>query len=323
MVVSSPLNQPLKVVDSTTPNILSEEGFVPVSSGPSPLVSPLEHESASGFLDTSLKPEGPVLDLEPESNTFFAVADSVMGLSEVGSEVFPEVQRDWLDPVITGPIFLAPQPNSVESLAPNSVKLSSLATVNTVIGPISFGVYHTWGISLGDNEDSPMDVFPPLDVEYRPLSVTQALSIFQSSPSSPVVDDLAPTLDETHKSQSVKKTQYTTSAYEGFLWRGFLKSRLSRSRGCSSPLVPHLQQLSEVSSAQVSDQERFVVDPQLSTANVASPSYLGCSSSYIPPDDKDGVSNGEEVGDSSLEFTDAIEEDLLRIVKLGCPRTKL
>jgi hypothetical protein len=51
-------------------------------------------------------------------------------------------------------------------------------------------------------------------VEYRPLCVTQAQSIFQSSPSSPVVNDLAPAMD---KSQSVKKTQYTTSAYGGFL----------------------------------------------------------------------------------------------------------
>jgi hypothetical protein len=53
--------------------------------------------------------------------------------------------------------------------------------------------------------------------------------------------------------------------------RGFLKSRPSRFRGCSSPPVPHLQP-PEVSSAQVSDQEGFVIDPQLSAAKVASPS---------------------------------------------------
>jgi hypothetical protein len=53
-----------------------------------------------------------------------------------------------------------------------------------------------------------------------------------------------------------------------------------------------------------------------------SPSYLGCSSSSFPTDDKDGVSNGEEVKDPSLEFQDAIEEDLLRIVKLAHPKNK-
>jgi hypothetical protein len=88
-----------------------------VSSGPSPSVSPLEHESASGSLDTSLKHEGPVLD--SENNTFSAVVDSMMALSEVGSEVFSEVQRDGLDP----------QPSIVGSLAPDSAKLSSLTTV--------------------------------------------------------------------------------------------------------------------------------------------------------------------------------------------------
>jgi hypothetical protein len=49
---------------------------------------------------------------------------------------------------------------------------------------------------------------------------------------------------------------------------------------------------------------------------------LGCSSLDIPPDDKNGVSNGEEVEDPSLEFIDAIKENLLRIVKLGRPKTK-
>jgi len=39
-------------------------------------------------------------------------------------------------------------------------------------------------------------------------------------------------------------------------------------------------------------------------------------------DVKDGVSNGEEVEDPSLLFTDAIEEDLFRIVKLGRPKNK-
>jgi hypothetical protein len=86
-----------------------------------------------------------------------------------------------------------------------------------VIGSVSFGVSQTKGISLGGNKDSPMDVFPPLEVEYGLQSVTQALPIFQSSPSSPIVDDLAPVRDETHNSQSVKKTQYTTSADGGFL----------------------------------------------------------------------------------------------------------
>jgi len=34
------------------------------------------------------------------------------------------------------------------------------------------------------------------------------------------------------------------------------------------------------------------------------------------------VSNGEEVEDPSLLFTDAIEEDLFRIVKVGRPKNK-
>jgi len=34
------------------------------------------------------------------------------------------------------------------------------------------------------------------------------------------------------------------------------------------------------------------------------------------------VSNGEEVEDPSLEFTNAIKEDLLRIAKLGHPKNK-
>lgn len=65
-----------------------------------------------------------------------------------------------------------------------------------------------------------------------------------------------------------------------------------------------------------------MVDPQLFVAKVASPSYLGCSSLDIPPDDKDGVSNGVEIEDPSLEFMDAIEDDLLWIVKLGSPKNK-
>jgi hypothetical protein len=51
-------------------------------------------------------------------------------------------------------------------------------------------------------------------------------------------------------------------------------------------------------------------------------SYLRCSSSDIPADDKDGVSNGEEVKDPSLEFPDAIEEDFLQIVKFARPKNK-
>jgi hypothetical protein len=53
---------------------------------------------------------------------------------------------------------------------------------------------------------------------------------------------------------------------------------------------------------------------------VASPSFLGCSSLDIPADDNGGVSHGEE--DPSLEFSDAIEEELLQIVKLGRPKNK-
>jgi hypothetical protein len=100
-----------------------------------------------------------------------------------------------------------------------------------------------------------IDVIPLLDVVHRPQSAKklQVFLIIQSSPSSPVVDGLAPTLDEIHRSQSVKKTQTTTSADVGFIPWGFLKSRPSRSQGCSSPAVPHLQQLSKVSSAQVND----------------------------------------------------------------------
>jgi hypothetical protein len=62
--------------------------------------------------------------------------------------------------------------------------------------------------------------------------------------------------------------------------------------------------------------------PHLPVVMVVSPSYLDCSSSGIPADDKDGVSNGEEVEDPLLEFQDAIKEDLLRIVKLACPKNK-
>jgi len=60
-----------------------------------------------------------------------------------------------------------------------------------------------------------------------------------------------------------------------------------------------------------------VDDPHLSVVTIVSPSHLGCSSSEILADDKNGMSNGEEVEDPSLEFPDAIEEDLLRIVKLA------
>jgi hypothetical protein len=147
------------------------------------------------------------------------------------------------------------------------------------------------------------------------------LPIIQSSLSCPVVDGLAPTLDEIHKSSSVK-TKTMTSADVGFLRRGFLKSKPSRFRGCSSPAIPHLQQLPEVSSAQVNDHEGFVDGPHLPVVTVISPSYVGCSSSGIPVDDKNGMSNGEEVEDPSLEFQDAIEEDLLRIVKLARPKNK-
>jgi len=129
-------------------------------------------------------------------------------------------------------------------------------------------------------------------------------------------------LDEIHKSQSIKKTQIATSVDVGFLRQGFLKPRPSRSRGCSSPAVPHPQQLLEVSFAQVSDQEGFVDDPHLLVVTVVSPSYLGCSSPSIPVDNKNGVSNGGEVKDHSLEFLDAIQEDLYRIVKLARPKNK-
>jgi len=67
----------------------------------------------------------------------------------------------------------------------------------------------------------------------------------------------------------------------------------------------------EVSLAQVSNQEGFVDGPHLPVVTVVSPSYVGCSSSGIPADDKDGMSNGEEVEDPTLEFQDAIEDDLL------------
>jgi hypothetical protein len=73
---------------------------------------------------------------------------------------------------------------------------------------------------------------------------------------------------------------------------------------------------------QVNDQEGFIDGPHLPVVTVVSPSYLGCSSSGIPADDKDGVSNGEEVEDPSLEIQDAIEEDLLQIVKLVRPKNK-
>jgi hypothetical protein len=74
--------------------------------------------------------------------------------------------------------------------------------------------------------------------------------------------------------------------------------------------------------AQVNDHEGFEDSPHLPVVTVVSPSYLGCSSSGIPADDKDGVSNGEEVEDPHLEFQDAIEDDLLWIVKLARPNNK-
>jgi hypothetical protein len=49
---------------------------------------------------------------------------------------------------------------------------------------------------------------------------------------------------------------------------------------------------------------------------------LGCSSSDILAEVKDGVSNGEEVEDPSLEFLNAIEDDLFWIVKLVRPKNK-
>jgi hypothetical protein len=55
---------------------------------------------------------------------------------------------------------------------------------------------------------------------------------------------------------------------------------------------------------------------------VISPFYLGCSFSGIPIDNKDGVSNGEVVEDPTLEFQDANEDDLLRIVKFVRPNNK-
>jgi hypothetical protein len=83
------------------------------------------------------------------------MVDSMMGLPEVRSEVFSKVQRDGLDSVSTGPNFLAPQPSFVVMLAPDSVKLkwSSSATVSFVIGSITFGAFHSGGISLGGKEE--------------------------------------------------------------------------------------------------------------------------------------------------------------------------
>jgi hypothetical protein len=62
--------------------------------------------------------------------------------------------------------------------------------------------------------------------------------------------------------------------------------------------------------------------PHLPVVTVVSPTYLSCSSSSIPTDDNDGVSNGEKVEVPSLDFQDAIKEDLLRIVKLVLPKNK-
>jgi hypothetical protein len=96
--------------------------------------------------------------------------------------------------------------------------------------------------------DSWMDVVPPLDVVHR-LQFTkkpQVFPIIKSSPTNPDDDGLVLPLDEIHRSQFVKKTQITTSVDVGFLRRGFLKPRTSRSQGCFSPAIPHSQQLSEV-----------------------------------------------------------------------------
>jgi hypothetical protein len=144
------------------------------------------------------------------SNAFSSVVDSVMGLPEVGSGVFSKVRCDGLDPVSTGPDLLAPQPSPVVMLVPDSVKLkwSSLATVSSVIGSVTFGASHSGGVSLGGKEDSRMDVIPALDMVHRPQSMKtpEVLPIIQSFPSSPVVDGLAPKLDEIHKSPFVKNT---------------------------------------------------------------------------------------------------------------------
>jgi hypothetical protein len=148
------------------------------------------------------------------------------------------------------------------------------------------------------------------------------LSVIQSSPTSPDGLGVVPPLDKIHRSQSVKKTKTPTSVDVSFLRQGFLKPRLSRSLRCSSPAVLHPQKLLEVSLVHVSDKEGFVDGPHLPVVTVVSPSYLGCSSIGILADDKDGVSNGEEVEDPSLEFQDAIKEDFLRIVKLTRPKNK-
>jgi hypothetical protein len=42
--------------------------------------------------------------------------------------------------------------------------------------------------------------------------------------------------------------------------------------------------------------------PYLPIVTAVSPSYLGCSSSGIPADDKDEVSNGEKVEDPPWSF---------------------
>jgi hypothetical protein len=202
----------------------------------------------------------------------------------------------------------------------DSAKLvwSSPATVSSVIGSVGLGAFHSWEVFSGDNKDSQMDVVHRLQFAKKP----QVFPIIKSSPTNPDDDGLVLPLDEIHRSQSVKKTQITMSVDVGFLWRDFLKPRPSRSRGCSSPTIIHPPQLSKVSSAQVSNQEDFVDDPHLSVVTLVSPSYLRCSSSEIPANDKDGVSNGEEVKDRSLEFPDAIEEDFLRIIKLVRPKNK-
>jgi hypothetical protein len=53
---------------------------------------------------------------------FSPVANLVMGLPEVGPQVFSKVHRDELDTVSTGHAFLAPQPNFVMLFAQDLVK---------------------------------------------------------------------------------------------------------------------------------------------------------------------------------------------------------
>jgi hypothetical protein len=67
------------------------------------------------------------------------------------------------------PDFLAPQPSFAVLLMQNSAKSewSSPAAISSVIGSVAFGVFHSGEVSLGDKNDSQMDVVPPLDVVHR------------------------------------------------------------------------------------------------------------------------------------------------------------